>query len=150
MIVALYILIALVGVGAILYILHRRDEARNGGDATAESPADADSSTVTDSACCGMHITCERDSLLTSMSDKIEYYDDEELDRYRGTPADEYSDEAIEEFRGVLLTLLPHDIAGWARSIQLRGIELPSAVREELLMIVAEARANATAPVEQK
>ena len=46
----------------------------------------------------------------------------------------------IEEFRDVLLTLLPTDIAPWARSIQLRGITLPSEVREELLMIVAEAR----------
>ncbi len=40
-----------------------------------------------------------------------------------------------------MLTLLPTDIAGWARSIQLRGIELPASVREELLMIVSEARA---------
>ena len=47
----------------------------------------------------------------------------------------------------MLLTLLPHDIAGWARSIQLRGIELPADVREELLMIVAEERrARAAAP----
>lgn len=45
--------------------------------------------------------------------------------------------------RDVLLTLLPEDIAGWGRSIQLRGIELPSAVKEELLMIVAEARREA-------
>lgn len=36
--------------------------------------------------------------------------------------------------------MLPADIAPWARSIQLRGITLPSEVREELLMIVAEAR----------
>ena len=89
-----------------------------------------------------MHVTCERDSLLASVSPEIEYYDDEELDRYRGTAPDEYSDEAIEEFRNVLLTLLPTDIAGWARSIQLRGIELPTPVREELLLIVAEARAD--------
>ena len=40
----------------------------------------------------------------------------------------------------MLLTLLPDDIAGWGRSIQLRGIELPAAVKEELLLIVAEAR----------
>ena len=88
-----------------------------------------------------MHITCERDSLLAAVSEEIEYYDDEEPDRFKGTAPDEYSDEAIEEFRNVLLTLLPTDIAGWARSIQLRGIELPASVREELLMIVSEARA---------
>ena len=87
-----------------------------------------------------MHITCERDSLLAAVSREIEYYDDEELDIYRGTTPDAYSAEAVEVFREVLLTLRPDDIAGWARSIQLRGIELPEAVRDELLMIVGEER----------
>lgn len=130
----------MVVVGAVLYVLHRIDLAR-GGDAAAETDKPADAAAEDDSECCGMHITCERDSLLASVSKDIEYYDDEELDRFRGTPSGAYSEEAIEEFRNVLLTLLPDDIAGWARSIQLRGIELPDPVREELLMIVAEARA---------
>ena len=137
MIVALYILLALVATGAVLYFLHRRDLKRM----TPEQREQADR-TVEPEECCGMHVPCERDSLLASVSPEIEYYDDEELDRYRGTAPDEYSDEAIEEFRNVLLTLLPTDIAGWARSIQLRGIELPTPVREELLLIVAEARAD--------
>ena len=137
MIVALYILLALVATGAVLYFLHRRDLKRM----TPEQREQADR-TVEPEECCGMHVTCERDSLLASVTPEIEYYDDEELDRYRGTAPDEYSDEAIEEFRNVLLTLLPTDIAGWARSIQLRGIELPTPVREELLLIVAEARAD--------
>lgn len=87
-----------------------------------------------------MHITCEKDSLLTSVSERIEYYDDEELDRYEGRSAEEYTAEEIEEFRDVLLTLRPDDIAGWGRSVQLRGITLPTEVREELLLIVSEAR----------
>ena len=48
--------------------------------------------------------------------------------------------EQIEQFRDVLLTLLPDDIAGWARSLQLRGIELPGIVKEELLLLVREER----------
>ena len=115
MIVALYILLALVATGAVLYFLHRRDLKRM----TPEQREQADR-TVEPEECCGMHVTCERDSLLASVSPEIEYYDDEELDRYRGTAPDEYSDEAIEEFRNVLLTILTTDIAGWARSIQLR------------------------------
>ena len=87
-----------------------------------------------------MHITCEKDSLLATVSDKIEYYDDEELDRFAGRDAAGYTDSETEEFRDVLLTLLPDDIAGWGRSLQLRGIELPAPVRDELFMIVAEAR----------
>ncbi len=74
------------------------------------------------------------------MSERAEYFDDEELDRYAGRSADSYSDRETEEFREVLLTLLPDDVAPWARSIQLRGIELPEAVREELLLIVSESR----------
>lgn len=142
MIVALYILLALVAVGALLYVLHRRDTARSQatGDAQPQEPVQEQ-----EEACCGMHITCERDSLLASVSPEIVYYDDEELDRFRGRPADGYTPEEADEFRNVLLTLLPHDIAGWARSIQLRGIELPADVREELLMIVAEERRARTA-----
>ena len=37
---------------------------------------------VTDE-CCGQHETCERDSLLAAVSKQIEYYDDEELDRFQ-------------------------------------------------------------------
>lgn len=90
-----------------------------------------------------MHITCEKDSLLASVSKEIEYYDDEELDRFAGKSPDGYTDDEIEEFRDVLITMKPSDIAGWARSLQLRNIALPAAVRDELLMIVAEARQNA-------
>lgn len=150
---ALIILLALVVVGLILYINeyleHKRDVA---ADPTAVDPkvqkaADTDNTVADDrqdsqnEECCGMHVTCERDSLLTAVADKIEYYEDEELDRFAGRPSDAYSPEETDEFREVLLTLRPDEIAGWARSIQLRGITLPADVREELLMIVAEARA---------
>lgn len=136
MIVALYILLALIAVGALLYILHRRDPD-NRLPASATDPVD-------DGECCGMHSTCEKDSLLSAVSTRIEYYDDEELDRFRGRNPDNYTDDEIEEFRNILLTLLPSDIAGWARSIQLRDITLPDPVRDELLMIIGEARLAAT------
>ncbi len=133
---ALIILAALVLVGALCY-LHQR---LTGGDAVADvREADAVAEPAQEE-CCGMHITCERDSLLASVSAEAEYYDDEELDAYRGRGADEYDEDEIEQFRDVLLTLLPDDIAGWGRSLQLRGIAMPQPVRDELLMIVAEQR----------
>ena len=159
MIVFLIILAALVGVGLPLYLLHRADEKRaaknrpGSGDSTlAMSPepsptvgdgerAETDgAASDDDEVCCGLHMTCEKDSLLADVSQTIDYFDDEELDRFAGRGADSYSPQETEEFRDVLLTLLPAYIAPWARSIQLRGITLPSEVREELLMIVAEAR----------
>ncbi len=89
--------------------------------------------------CCGAHEVCEADSLLSS-SDQVEYFEDEELDRFQGTPSKSYSEEAIEEFRDVLYTLKEREVANWMKSIQLRRIELPEIIREEALMIVEERR----------
>lgn len=136
--IALYILAALAAVGLILYIIDRRQRPEA---AETSSEPDAVSADSADSGCCGMHITCERDSLLAAVSDKIEYYDDEELDAYAGRSADDYAADEIETFRDVMLTLKPDEIAGWARSLQLRGITLPQGVRDELIMLVADERA---------
>ena len=45
-----------------------------------------------------MHITCEKDSLLASVSPEIVYYDDEELDRFTGRSPEDFSDQEIGEF----------------------------------------------------
>ena len=141
MVVAAIILGALVAVGAVLYIHHR---LTSDGTVEETGPAtDAPADTAGDE-CCGMHITCEKDSLVTGIDDSVEYYDDEELDRYAGRDAGSYTAEETEQFRDVLLTLLPEDIAGWARSISMRGIALPPDVRDELLMIVSESRERKT------
>ena len=138
---------SIVVVGMLLFIHHRittpapsRTEREDGVDTT--SPAAGGDSSSDDGECCGMHITCEKDSLLAAVSETIEYFDDEELDRFRGRNAESYTESETEEFRDILLTLLPDDIAGWARSLQLRSIELPADVRDELLLIVGEERAR--------
>ena len=130
----LIILSILVVVGLILWLVDGRNEIVD------EQPLTQDTS---DEECCGMHITCEKDSLLSAVSDRIVYYEDEELDRHARRDPSTYTEEETEEFRDILLTLKPEEIAGWGRSLQLRGIELPVAVRDELLMIVAEARKTA-------
>lgn len=53
--------------------------------------------------CCGQHEVCERDSLLAAVSKSIEYYNDEELDRFKGVESDAYDESAVDEFREVLL-----------------------------------------------
>lgn len=90
--------------------------------------------------CCGQHETCEKDSLLAAVSKGIEYYEDEELDRFRGRESDDYSDEEVEEFNEVLTTLRSEEIAGWVRSLQLRGIQLPYALKDDVLLLVGERR----------
>lgn len=136
MIAALIILAALIAVGSALYIHHRLSPVHH----TAEEPASISEEATTAEDCCGQHAVCERDSLLAAVSRDIVYYDDEELDRFRGRLPESYTTEECETFRDVLLTLLPEDVAGWGRSIQLRGIQLPEAVRDEFLMMAAELR----------
>lgn len=114
------------------------------GDGNGAMSGDGSGEAVEGSLCCGMHIVCEKDSLSTAASTEIVYYDDEELDLYADRPADSYTAEETEQFRDILLTLLPEDIAGWARSLQLRHIALPAEVNDELLLIVSEARQSAT------
>lgn len=92
--------------------------------------------------CCGQHETCERDSLLAAVSKGIEYYDDEELDRFRGMDGAEYDEEAVNEFREVLYTLQEIEVAGWLRSLQLRGINLPDAIKDEAFLIIGERRVH--------
>lgn len=159
MTVILIISFALFVVGLLLW-LHDRSSRRNAPDASStqadnvsynptqsgEAPLSTEAAAPEEEeSCCGLHITCERDSLLVAVSPEVVYYDDEELDRFRGRGADDYTDEEIEEFRDVLLTLLPDDIAGWGRSVQQRDITLPTPIRQELLMIVSEARDSRSA-----
>lgn len=90
--------------------------------------------------CCGQHEVCERESLLAGVSKDIEYYEDEELDKYKGRESDDYTDEEVEAFEDVLTTMREDEVAGWVRSLQLRGINLPDALKDEVFMIVGEMR----------
>ena len=95
---------------------------------------------VQDMECCGQHETCEKESLLAAVSKQIEYYNDEELDRFRGRASDAFSPDEIEEFREVLYTMREEEVAGWVRSLQLRAVELPDELKDEVYMIVGERR----------
>ena len=90
--------------------------------------------------CCGRHLVCERDSLLAGVSKTIEYYDDEELDAWKGIEPDSYTPEQIELFREIFYTLRPEDVPGWVRSLQLRQIAVPESLRDEILLVVNEQR----------
>lgn len=85
--------------------------------------------------CCGLHAVCEK--IYPKNPDmKPDYYDDEELDRLAGKDPDTFTDDEIEEIRDVMLTLRPDDVAGWGKSIEMRGIRLPQALRDELLLLI--------------
>lgn len=86
--------------------------------------------------CCGEHEVCEKGKIKRAMRTDIEYFDDEELDRFRGTEPDEYDDEAVEEFREVLYTMHPSEIEDWLKSLELREVALPDALKDELFMLL--------------
>lgn len=141
-------LLIIVGVTAVFgFILWLTDGRKRKKEEVSRPAATEEEETAPEengesSECCGMHVVCEKTSLTPVASAEIIYYEDEELDRFSGRGAEDYGNEEIEEWRDVLLTLRPAEIAGWARSVQLRGLVMPSAIRDELLMIVSEARAS--------
>lgn len=90
--------------------------------------------------CCGQHATCERDSLLAAVSKEIIYYADEELDDFRGKESEDYTDEEAEVFANVFYELKEVEVAGWVRSLQLRGVNLPDQIKDEVLLVVRERR----------
>lgn len=87
------------------------------------------------SICCGLHAICEKTGRI---NEPPVYYDDEELDRFAGRAATDYSDEETEEFRDVLLTLLPSDAPGWSVSLEKRRINLPADLVPELELLLSE------------
>lgn len=98
-----------------------------------------------DNNCCGMHETCEKDSLIAAFTEKPEYFDDEELDRFKDRASDNYTSGETDEFRNVFYSVLDDEKACWIRSLQIRGIALPDQMKDEVLMIVNDLRASRTA-----
>lgn len=133
MTVIFILLSIIVGVGAILYVHHRLTYR------PAEQDIDPIRTSEEQEQCCGLHLNCEKGLPLPT---EIIYYDDEELDTFAGRDPESYDDRETEQFRDVLLTLLPSDIAGWAQSLKQRKISLPEVVREELMLLITEARAT--------
>lgn len=138
-----YIILSLIALGVIAAIAgHYRNKRLQQMLERGEITELPEPKEVEEEECCGQHETCERDSLLAAVSKQVDYYDDEELDRFRGIEADAYDDNAVEEFREILYTLKEIEVAGWIRSLQLRSINLPDALKDEAFLIVGERRTH--------
>lgn len=77
--------------------------------------------------------------MMEAATKDIEYYDDEELDTYQGRPANQYTDDEIEAFSEVMYTMRPQELKDWGRSLLLRGINLPNALKDEFIALVEDA-----------
>lgn len=146
MIGALLILAVTATIGVLLYGWERIRSRRHGHSLHHHSDQRStindqphtqdDNRTTQNEICCGLHAICEKTGQI---NEPPVYYDDEELDRFAGRPATDYTDEETEEFREILLTLLPSDAPGWTISLEKRRINLPDTLKPELDLMLSEA-----------
>jgi hypothetical protein len=136
-----YMVCSLLVLGLFAATINLREDRKRKRRSGAEHEATVEPETdVVPAGCCGQHAVCGRDRLPATAGDEIEYYDDEELDAYRGTPSDAYPEKAEEAFRNVLYTLQESEVAAWLHSLQLRGVHLPDTLKDEAFLIVGEQR----------
>lgn len=124
----LYLLLSLVALGLISaligYISYRR------GDRQEIIKAQGDCT-----SCSGSNAMCEQECTMKAPTEPIEYFDDEELDTFRGRPSDSYTEEETQQFADVLETLQPNEVKPWGRSLILRGINMPDSLKDEFAML---------------
>lgn len=86
--------------------------------------------------CSGINDDCEQTCMMEAATKEVEYYDDEELDRFKGKESGEYTDDEAEEFSEVLYTMRPDEAKGWNRSLLLRGINVPNQIKDDLITMI--------------
>ena len=84
-----------------------------------------------DGECCGKHSNCSKGHNTDNL-----YFEDEELDRFKGKKQEDYTDTEIEEFRHILYTMRTEEVDTWAHCLQTRGIEIPQEIKEEILLML--------------
>ena len=134
MIPAMYIFALMVVVGIVLYIFDLR--SRKPGE--EPEPVVMQENDGCSDDCCSTNEVCPSEMLLAGCDREIVYFEDEELDAYKGRAADDYTPDEEEQFRDVLYTLKPTDLLTWEQSVKKRGIILPKAIREEFIMLYGE------------
>ena len=103
---------------------------------SGDDDTDAIVTRTTCDTCNGDDTRCEQECMMEAATREVEYYDDEELDRFKGRPSDCYTDDEAELFREVLFSMPQSDVKGWNRSLILRGINVPDQIKDELLLMI--------------
>lgn len=122
--VAILILLGVV-TGVMALVMHRKDRP--------EPPVVEQATCAT---CNGDNDKCEQECIMEAATQPIEYFEDEELDAFRGRPSDSYDDDETQQFADVLYTMRQDEVAAWCRSLTLRGINLPNALKDEVVMMI--------------
>ena len=123
-------ILAIVGMGVLVGI-STWISRRNSNEPDIIVPASGDCGT-----CSGIDESCEQTCMMEAATKEVEYYDDEELDRFKGKESNEYTDDEAEEFSEILYTMRPDEAKGWNRSLILRGINVPNQIKDELIAMI--------------
>lgn len=126
----IYFLFALAGLGIIAALFELFSRKRGKKQEVRELPA---SSCVT---CGGLDPLCEQECMMKAATKEIEYFNDEELNRFKGRSSDRYTDAEAEEFSEVMNTMKPGEVKDWNRSLTLRGIQVPDQIKDELIDLI--------------
>ncbi len=139
---ALILLGVLAVVGLVLWLVDGRRQPGEGQSANAsQPPAEAAPAAGCADQGCALHSVCPSEQLLAeACRDEATYYDDQELDDYRGRASDSYTPAEVDQFREVLYTLRAAEALPWHHSLQRRGVALPECLRDELIMLASDAR----------
>lgn len=87
------LLLALLGLAIFAAVLGLLSRNKNAGE-----PDVVKADTASCATCLGEDERCEHDCMLEAAVRDVEYYDDEELDKYRGRDSADYTDSEAEEF----------------------------------------------------
>ena len=126
MFILVILLVALGVVAAVIGFLTKN----HGGDRVVEK--------ATCSTCNGENQKCEQECMMEAATKPVEYFDDEELDTFRGRPSDQYTDTEVEQFADVLYTMRQDEVPAWCRSLNLRGVHLPDQLKDEVVMMMED------------
>lgn len=99
---------------------------------------EADCASTECSSCAASNAQCERERTLRSAVEPIEYFDDEELDTYKGRRGDDYETEETEQFAYILHTMRQDEVKEWVRSLVRRGINMPDELKDEVIMMMED------------
>ena len=101
---SLYILIGIVVFFALALTLSNKIQRKKGNSKERETQQPVIKLDFTsDSLCCGAHEVCEDDTLIAAFNEELEYFDDEELDRFKFRDSADYTNKEVDEFRDIFI-----------------------------------------------
>lgn len=125
------LIVSLLALGVIAAILGLFSHNKEGGSDVIVTGNDC-------TTCNGDNSKCEQECMMEAATRDIEYFDDEELDAYKGRSSEDYTDEEAEQFREVMYTMRQSEVKDWNRSLILRGVSVPDQIKDELVMLLNE------------